>query len=57
LQGNQDTSDAANFKRQVVFVFDYMFVTSELLVTESWQNKLLSTGKSLAKSASHVLNI
>lgn len=57
MQGNQDTSDAANLKRQVVFVFDYMFITSKLLVAESWQDKLLSTGKALAGSAAHALNI
>ena len=57
MQGQQDTSDAANFKRQVVFIFDYMFVMSDLKVSESWQDKLLSTGKALAGSAAHVLNI
>ena len=57
MQGNQDTSDAANFKRQVVFIFDYMFVLSDLKVTESWQDKLLSTGKALAGSAAHALNL
>ena len=58
LQGNQDTSSADNLKRQVVFVFDLMTVQSDKLKTsESWDEKLLGTGKALAGSAMHALNI
>lgn len=59
LQGNQDTSSADNLKRQVVFIFDLMTVqsNSKLKVAESWSEKLLDTGKALAGSAMHALNI
>lgn len=57
LQANQDTSDGQNLKRQVVFIFDYMFVTSNLTVTESVGNKLLSTGKALVKGATNAINL
>lgn len=58
LQGNQDTSSADNLKRQVVFVFDLMTVQSDKLKTsESWDEELLGTGKALAGSAMHALNI
>lgn len=57
LQGKQDTSGADNFVRQVTFIFDFMFVQSDLKVVESWGSKLLSTAGTIAKSAASALNI
>lgn len=57
LQANQDTSDGQNLKRQVVFIFDYMFVTSNLSITESFKNKLLSTGKAIAGGIANAVNL
>lgn len=57
LQGNQDTSSADNLKRQVIFIFDYMYIDSELKTTESWSEKLLNTAKPILNSAVHTLNL
>lgn len=47
----------ASMTRQVTFIFDFMFIESNLTVMESSLNKLLSTGKTLFNSASKMVNL
>ena len=48
---------SAPLTRQVVFIFDFMFIESGLSVMESTVGKLLSTGKTLFNSASKMVNL
>ena len=58
LQGKQDTSSADNLTRQVTFIFDFMFIHSDLTVSEKWYDKLLfNTAKPIINSAAHILNL
>ena len=58
LQGKQDTSSADNLTRQVTFIFDFMFIHSDLTVSEKWYDKLLfNTAKPILNSAAHILNL
>ena len=58
LQGKQDVSGADNLTRQVMFNFDFMYITSDKLdVVEDLKDKLLSTGKTLFNSAAKAINI
>ena len=57
LQGKQDTSSADNLTRQVTFIFDFMFIHSDLTVSEKWYDKLLNTAKPILNSAAHTLNL
>ena len=57
LQGKQDTSSADNLTRQVTFIFDFMFIHSDLAVSEEWYDKLLNTAKPIINSAAHALNL
>ena len=57
LQGKQDTSSADNLTRQVTFIFDFMFIHSDLTVSEKWYDKLLNTAKPILNSAAHALNL
>ena len=57
LQGKQDTSSADNLTRQVTFIFDFMFIHSDLTVSEEWYDKLLNTAKPIINSAAHALNL
>lgn len=54
LQPTQEPD--ASITRQVTFIFDYMFVKSNLTVMESTVDKLLSSGQTLFNSASKMLN-
>ena len=57
LQGKQDQSSADNLIRQVLFIFDYMYIDSQLKTSESWSEKLLNTTKPILNSAAHALNL
>ena len=57
MQGKQDTSSADNLTRQVTFLFDFMFIHSDLTVSEEWTDKLLNTAKPILNSAAHALNL
>lgn len=54
-QAIQDAS-SHNITRDVTFLFDYMFITSNLKTTEDVKDKLLSTGKTLVNSAAKMIN-
>ena len=56
LQGTQQP-DASNITRTVVFVYDMMFVVSNLAVMDKPKDKLLDTGKSLLKGATSMLKL
>lgn len=47
--------ESSNLTRDVSFLFDYMFITSNLKNCESLTEKLLSTGKSLVSSAANMV--
>ena len=55
IQANQENDQS--FKRQVSFMFDYMFITSDLTIMPSTKDKLLGAGKTLINSAASMLNI
>ena len=57
LQGKQDQSSADNLIRQLLFIFDYMYIDSQLKTSESWSEKLLNTAKPILNSAAHALNL
>ena len=44
-------------KRQVLFIFDYMYIDSGLKTSESWSEKLLNTAKPILNSAAHAINL
>lgn len=51
-------SGADNLTRQVMFNFDFMYITSDKLdVVEDWKDKLLSTGKTIFNNAAKAINI
>ena len=54
----QPTQDStSSLTRDVSFLFDYMFVHSDLKIGESLADKLLDTGKTLLNSAGKLVNI
>ena len=53
-QATQDKS-SPNLKRDVSFLFDYMFINSSLTVAESVYSKILSTGTKLVNSAAKMV--
>lgn len=55
MQQATQEADARNLTRDVSFLFDYMFVTSDLKVSETLAEKLLSSGKTLLNSASKMV--
>lgn len=54
IQASQ-TNDTS-LKRQVTFLFDYMFVVSKMTTMDSTRTRLLGAGKTLFNAASNVLN-
>ena len=50
-------ADSGNITREVVFMYDFMFIISDLNVNDSWGDKLLGTAGALAGGASKMLNI
>lgn len=54
IQANQENDQS--FKRQVSFIFDFMFITSELTTMESTTDKLLGAGKTVFNAASNMVN-
>lgn len=55
-QQAKQTPDGDNITRQLIMLFDFMIVKSNLKVTESAKDKLLGSGKTLLNSASKMLN-
>lgn len=55
MQPNQDAD--STITRQVTFLFDFMYVTSNLTTCDSWQDKLLDTGKQLLNSGMNMANL
>ena len=53
-QAIQDAG-SPNLTRDVSFLFDYMFITSNLKNCEDVEDKLLSTGKTLLNSAAKMI--
>lgn len=56
LQGTQQP-DASNITRTVSFIYDIMFVLSDLQVMDKPADKLLGVGGSLLKGAANMLNL
>lgn len=57
LQQPKQTADGGGITRQVSFVFDFMFITSSLSVTDSATSSLFETGKAIYNSAVKMLNM
>lgn len=55
INANQQNDQA--FKRQVSFLFDFMFITSKLTTMESTTSKLLGAGKTLFNAGAQMLNM
>lgn len=56
MTASQDP-DPGNLVREVTFAYDYMFVTSDLNVNDSWTSKLAGTAGALLGGASKMLNV
>lgn len=54
INANQQNDQV--FKRQVSFLFDFMFITSKLTTMESTTSKLLGAGKTLFNAGAQMLN-
>lgn len=50
-------ADSGNLERNVVFMYDFMFVTSDLNVNDSWSDKLLGAAGALAGGAAGMVNM
>lgn len=55
INANQQNDQV--FKRQVSFLFDFMFITSKLTTMESTTSKLLGAGKTLFNAGAQMLNM
>lgn len=55
INANQENDQV--FKRQVSFLFDFMFITSKLTTMESTTSKLLGAGKTLFNAGAQMLNM
>jgi hypothetical protein len=56
MDASQDP-DPGNLVREVIFAYDYMFVTSDLNVNDSWTSKLAGSAGALMGGASKMLNV
>jgi len=56
LQATQDATDG-NLTRDVTFMFDFMFVTSDLKTVDSVKDKLLGSAGAMASGAANMLGL
>lgn len=57
MQAKQDTSSGENLTRQVMFIFDFMYIHSNLEISESLSSTIASTIGTVFNSAANIINL
>ena len=57
LNGDQSGQSTENMVRTVVFMYDFMFITSDMNVIDGMFSKLLGSAGALASGAASMLNL
>ena len=56
LDATQD-ADSGNITREVVFMYDFMFITSDMKVIDDWKSKLMGSAGALVAGAGQMMNL
>lgn len=57
LNGEQSGTDSSNLTRNVTFMYDFMFITSDMKVIDDWKSKLMGSAGALVAGAGQMMNL